>query len=101
MSSQTFEVILTHEHTDFDVLALLFGASLLFPDALPVLPYGINRNVASFPALYKNHFPFLSSRELSKGTVSHAIFVDTIKANHPKGMQNETNFTVIDHHSFE
>ncbi|MBV7339507.1 CBS domain-containing protein [Chloroflexi bacterium TSY] len=101
MSKQSFEVILTHEHTDFDALASLFGAFLLFPDALPVLPYAINRNVANFLVLYKNHFPFLQPRELPKGIVRHAVLVDTAKANHPKGMQKETKFTVIDHHSFE
>jgi len=73
MRNQSYEVILTHEHTDFDALASLFGASLLFPAARPVLPHEINRNVSSFLALYKNHFP----------------------------MQEETKFTVIDHHSFE
>ncbi|MEZ4656648.1 MAG: hypothetical protein R2911_03680 [Caldilineaceae bacterium] len=39
------EVILTHEHSDFDALASLLGASLLYPNALPVLPRRINSNV--------------------------------------------------------
>lgn len=101
MPIPTYEVILTHEHTDFDALASLFGASLLFPNARPILPYEINRKVSSFLVLYKNHFPFIQPRELQKGKIEHVILVDTDKANFPKGMQDETRFTVIDHHSFD
>src|SRR5690606_38784089 len=42
------QVILTHERTDFDALASLLAASLLYPDALPVLPRRLNRNVSNF-----------------------------------------------------
>ncbi|MEZ4557105.1 MAG: CBS domain-containing protein [Caldilineaceae bacterium] len=99
MSQLEFEVILTHEHTDFDALASLLGASLLNPDAYPVLPHQLNRNVREFLALYRNHFPFLTHKELPKGHVARAIFVDTRSANWTKGMDKRTHFTVIDHHS--
>ena len=63
-SSMTeFEVILTHEHTDFDALASLLAASLLYPDAYPVLPHQLNRNVREFLALYRNHFPFVTHKD--------------------------------------
>lgn len=101
MQNEPHEVILTHEHTDFDALASLLGASLLFPHALPVLPYKLNGNVSNFLALYKNQFPFLSSRDLPKQTVDRVIFVDTRKANHPRGIQDDTQFYIIDHHSFK
>lgn len=99
MSLPTFEVILTHEHTDFDALASLLGASLIYPDAYPVLPHQLNRNVREFLALYRNHFPFLTHKELPKGHVARAIFVDTRSANWTKGMDKHTRFMVIDHHS--
>ncbi|MCE7989506.1 MAG: CBS domain-containing protein [Caldilinea sp. CFX5] len=97
----TAEVILTHEHTDFDALASLLGAALLFPGAMPLLPYQMNRNVSEFVTLYRNQFPFLHPKELPRGQVSRVIMVDTRTANQPKGIQEETQFLVIDHHSVD
>jgi len=101
MPTAPFEVILTHEHTDFDALASLLAASLLFPDALPVLPYQLNRNVYEFLTLYKNQFPFIAPKELPRGRITRAILVDTRAANVPKGTQDDTEFLVIDHHSLD
>ncbi len=92
------DVILTHEHTDFDALASLLAASLIYPDALPVLPRRLNRNVSSFLALYHNQFPFINYKELPRGTVQRAILVDTRAVNFVKGMDNTTPQTIIDHH---
>ena len=94
----TVEVILTHEHTDFDALASLLGAALLFPGAMPLLPYQMNRNVSEFVTLYRNQFPFRQPRELPRSAVSRVIMVDTRTANQPKGIQEETQFLIIDHH---
>jgi tRNA nucleotidyltransferase (CCA-adding enzyme) len=93
------EVILTHEHTDFDALASLLAASLLYPEALPVLPRKLNRNVSSFLALYHNQFPFITYKDLPRGTVKRAILVDTRAVNFVKGMDNTTPHIVIDHHA--
>ncbi len=99
MARDPLEVILTHEHTDFDAMASLLGASLIFPDALPVLPTRLNHNVRGFLALYKSSLPFLTVRELPRGPVERAIFVDTRSANWTKGMGKRTCVLVIDHHS--
>ncbi|MCB0126193.1 MAG: hypothetical protein KDE58_28240, partial [Caldilineaceae bacterium] len=77
MTAQTHSVILTHEHTDFDALASLLGAALLFSDTIPVLPYQLNRNVSEFLALYRNQFPFVEAKELPRGQVAQVILVDT------------------------
>lgn len=95
------DIILTHEHTDFDALASLLGASLLFPGSVPLLPYQLNRNVTEFVTLYRNQFPFLYPKELPRQPVSRAILVDTRSANLPKGIQDDTAFLIIDHHSVE
>ena len=99
MGSQDLDIILTHERTDFDALASMLGASLLFQDALPVLPRQMNRNVRDFLALYKNHFPFVPADEMPRGKVRRAILVDTRAANSPKGTQPDTEYIVIDHHT--
>ncbi len=92
------EVILTHEHTDFDALASLLAASLLFPNAIPVLPRQLNRNLTSFLTLYRNQFPFITYKDLSRGPIQRAILVDTRSANWVKGMDNSTPIQIIDHH---
>ena len=92
-------VILTHENADFDALASLLGAALLYPQALPVLPWKINRNVQAFLSLYRNQFPFIDPRHLPRGRVELAIVVDTRKFNAVKGMEKNTRHLVIDHHT--
>ncbi len=98
MTTNTFEVILTHEHTDFDALASMLAASLLFPGAYPVLPRQLNRNVRDFLTLYKNHFPFVTDKDLPRGVVSRAILVDARSVNWVKGMDSDTPLLLIDHH---
>ena len=46
------QLILTHENTDFDGLASQLAASKLYPEAVPVLPRQINRNLRDFLTLY-------------------------------------------------
>ena len=94
-------VILTHEHADFDALASLLGASLIFPGALPVLPRTINRNGRAFLALYKNQLPMIEPKEMPRGHVDLAILVDTDSFNAVKGMDDETQYLVIDHHTVD
>jgi len=99
MSDRTIDIILTHERTDFDALASLLAASLLFPNAQPVLPRQMNRNVRDFLALYQGSFRFVQPDDLVKGVkVRRAIIVDTRAANSPRGTQPDTEYIVIDHH---
>jgi tRNA nucleotidyltransferase (CCA-adding enzyme) len=98
METDGLAVILTHEHTDFDALASLLAASLLFPNATSVLPGQLNRNVAEFVALYRNQFPFLRARELPRRPISRVILVDTRTANQPRNVRKEAAYLVIDHH---
>ena len=88
-------VILTHENADFDALASLLGAALLYPQAQPVHPWKINRNVQAFLSLYRNQFPFIDPRHLPRGRVELAIVVDTRKFNAVKGMDKNTRHLVI------
>ncbi len=92
-------VILTHEYTDFDALASLLGAHLLYPQALPVLPRQMNRNVREFAHLFKGALPFIEPDDLPKHQhVDDAILVDTRSANWVRGMDDATQVLVIDHH---
>ncbi|MFN8464692.1 MAG: CBS domain-containing protein [Caldilineaceae bacterium] len=97
--NRTFDIIVTHERTDFDALASLLGAALLFPEAYPVLPRQLNRNVREFLALYHNHFRFISADDLPRGRVGRTFVVDARTANSPRGTQHDTEYIIIDHHA--
>lgn len=92
-------VILTHEHADFDALASLLGASLLMPDAVPVLPRRLNRNVTDFLTIYGGQLPFVEPNTLTRKQIDWATLVDTQSAQYPRGMGPETRIQVIDHHT--
>ena len=69
-------VILTHEQADFDAVASLWAASLLEPEALPVLPRRINRNVRGYLTLYggTSSLAFLRSDLLVKAHAQQLHF---------------------------
>lgn len=98
MAGRDLELILTHEHTDFDALASLLGASLLFPSAVPVLPRQMNRNVREFLALYPSHLPFLHADDLPKARIARIVLVDTRALSAPRGLAEGCEVQVIDHH---
>lgn len=92
-------VILTHEHADFDAVASLLGAALLMPDAVPVLPRKVNRNVADFLTIYGGQLPFVEAETLPRRRIEWATLVDTQSAQYPRGTVRETRIQVIDHHA--
>ncbi len=98
MSNEQFTVILTHEHTDFDALASMLAASRLYPDAIPVLPRALNRNLKSFLSLYRNALPFRRQEEIPRKRIDYAIVVDTQAFSTIKGMKPDTPGQFIDHH---
>ncbi len=97
-----FVPILTHTHADFDALASLLAAGLLYPQATPVLPRQLGRSVGDFLTLYRNLFPFLTAEEwasrVGRDKVARAIVVDTQSFDYVKGMTDETPRHIIDHH---
>ena len=95
---QDMEVILTHEHADFDAMASLLAASKLHPDAIPVLPRNLNRNLQDFLTLYRSALPFRTADELPRRRVSLGIFVDCQSAQLVRGMTQKTPVRIIDHH---
>lgn len=98
---RTIQVILTHEHTDFDGLASLLAASKLFVDAIPVLPRRPNRNLQHFLTLYWDAFPFVLPDDLPRARVRRTIMVDTQSIITVKGMDADTQIHFIDHHRLD
>ncbi|MEK6587493.1 MAG: CBS domain-containing protein [Chloroflexota bacterium] len=94
-------VILTHEQADFDAVASLWAASLLEPEALPVLPRRINRNVRGYLTLYGEHFSFDEAGDLRYRDLNRLTIVDTQAPASAKGLTSRTAVRLIDHHPRE
>ncbi len=91
-------VILTHEQADFDALAAMLGAYLIFDDYQPVLPRRLNRNTRGFYTLYGSELPFIEARDLPAEPIENVVLVDTQSMITLKGLTNSTSIQVIDHH---
>ncbi len=93
------QLILTHENTDFDGLASQLAAWKLYPQAKPVLPRRPNRNLRDFLILYWDELPFIRYEDLPRrAEVDRIILVDTQTLVTPRGMSDETQVQIIDHH---
>jgi len=95
-------LIVTHDNADFDAIASLLGAAKLYPDAVPVIPRRVNRNVRDFLHLYWDEFPFFRPQDvLAKKSVrvTRVTLVDSQHIPSLKGIDEKTHFHVIDHHA--
>lgn len=70
-------IVTTHRGTDFDALASVVAASLLYPDIVAVLPASLNPNVRSFLSLHRDLFDFCRSAEIDLNAVDKLVVVDT------------------------
>lgn len=98
------DIITTHKNVDFDALASVMAAKLLYPDALPVLPKAINPNVKGFLSIHKDIFDSYSFSEIEISDVNKIIIVDTNNWSRLDGatssLKNKKGLEVIiwDHH---
>ncbi len=96
-------IVTTHKGTDFDGLASLIAATMIYPDAVPVLPKSINANVRAFVAIHKDLFTILHPREIDFDEVTQLIVVDTNSWNRLEGMdalkgRDDVTIHIWDHH---
>jgi tRNA nucleotidyltransferase (CCA-adding enzyme) len=70
------QVVTTHKNTDFDALASTIAASILYPEAVPVLPKNTNPNVKAFLSIHKDIFKTSSFDDISLDDVKRLIVVD-------------------------
>ncbi|MBU8849002.1 MAG: CBS domain-containing protein [Desulfobacterales bacterium] len=96
-------IITTHKGSDFDALASLVAASLLYPDAKPVLPMSINANLKSFLSIHKDMFDLYSPKDIVFEQVKTLVVVDTHSWDRLEGMEplkdrQDLEIIVWDHH---
>lgn len=92
------QIILTHLNADFDAIASLLGAHKLDPEATPVLPARLNRNVREFLALYRNGLPLVDAEDLGDWNVDAVLLVDTQRLPDHKGLARDVPLRILDHH---
>ncbi len=97
-------IITTHKGSDFDALASLVAAAVLYPDAKPVLPTSINVNLKAFLAIHKDLFDFFAPKDITIEHVEKLIVVDTHSWDRLDGMKQlmekkDLEIIVWDHHS--
>ncbi|MEM7345342.1 MAG: CBS domain-containing protein, partial [Chloroflexota bacterium] len=91
-------VIVTHPNADFDAVASLLAVWRLHPDALPLLPNTLNRNVRNFITLHENQLPFFHLSELPRKPIDHLTIVDSQQVPDLKGLVKNPTVHIIDHH---
>jgi tRNA nucleotidyltransferase (CCA-adding enzyme) len=100
-------IITTHKGTDFDALASVVAANLLYPGMVTVLPGSLNPNVRAFLSLHKDLFDFCTPDKISFGEVCKLTVVDTNRWDRLDDRLNllkkDPNLEIIvfDHHTNE
>jgi len=96
-------IVTTHKNTDFDALASVIAATLLFPGAIAVLPKTLNPNVKAFLSIHKDLFSFQTPADVDLNAVTRLIVVDTSHWNRLDRMDPLKNrpgleILLFDHH---
>ena len=97
------QIAATHTGSDFDALASLVAASVLYPEAKLILPNSINPNLKTFLSIHKDLFNFYSSRDIDINKVKSLIVVDTSSWKRLDGLQSlrqkkDLEIILFDHH---
>lgn len=97
------KIITTHKNSDFDALASLAAAKVLYPDARAVLPTSINENLKAFLAIHKDLFDFYYPKDITMDHVETLILVDTHSWKRLEGMKeletrDDLEIIIWDHH---
>ncbi|HNB51052.1 MAG TPA: CBS domain-containing protein [Anaerolineales bacterium] len=72
---------------------------MLDPEARPVLPQRLNRNVRAFLTIYGPQLPFVERDDLVKTPIESITLVDTQSLISLRGMTPQTRVQVVDHHA--
>jgi tRNA nucleotidyltransferase (CCA-adding enzyme) len=69
-------IVTTHKGTDFDALASIVAANLLYPGIVTTLPGSLNPNVRAFLSLHKDLLGFCRSEDIDPDKVDKLTVVD-------------------------
>lgn len=97
------QIITTHRSTDFDGFASVVAGTILYPDAIPILPKTLNPNLRAFLSIHKDLFETRTIDDIDLTQVTRLIVVDTNKwarLEKLKGVKDNQNLEIFiwDHH---
>ncbi len=95
------QVIITHKNVDFDALASVAAAAMLYEESKPVLPTTVNQNVHSFLSIHKNIFSFEAMKNLDQQQIDRLIVVDTNRWARLEGVKYLTQRTDLEIHLWD
>jgi len=97
------EIIIGHNNIDFDCLASMLAAKLLYPNSKLVLPKNVARDMRDFINMYKDVFNFIKEDEVDLEKIATIIIVDTHSSNRIGKFKDyikssEIEVIIYDHH---
>ncbi|UCD83014.1 MAG: CBS domain-containing protein [Desulfobacterales bacterium] len=69
-------IVTTHKNTDFDALASVIAATLLYPGSISVLPKNLNPNVKAFLSIHKDLLQVSKLDDINPAEITRLIVVD-------------------------
>jgi len=98
------QIVTSHKQTDFDALASIVAATLLYPGSVGVVPKETSRNVSRFLSTHKTAFNLILPQEVEHDKVSRLIVVDTAswqRLDRMDKLKKRTNLDIHlwDHHA--
>ena len=96
-------IVTTHKNTDFDALASVIAATLLYPESVPVLPKSLNPNVKAFLSIHKDLLEVSTVDDINLAEVTRLIVVDVNcweRLDRLTNLKNRSNLEIFlwDHH---
>jgi len=95
------EVIITHTNADFDALACVVAARKLYPEAIAVLPTGLDRNVREFYTLHQDLLGLVQPRDVEQDAVTRLIVVETRQAKRLGEFQRVAEDPTVELHVYD
>jgi tRNA nucleotidyltransferase (CCA-adding enzyme) len=97
------DIVTTHRNTDFDAFASVIAGSILYPEAVPVLPKNMNPNVKAFLSMHKDMFPLFHPDEVAIENTTRLIVMDVNRWQRLEGMKvlrerSDIEIHLWDHH---
>jgi tRNA nucleotidyltransferase (CCA-adding enzyme) len=94
-------LIVTHEQPDFDALASVALATVLYPGAVGTLSGQVEGSIDELLRLYRDHVPLVEAEEIDLDEVSALVVVDTAERSRLgrfAELVGRVPITVFDHH---
>jgi nanoRNase/pAp phosphatase (c-di-AMP/oligoRNAs hydrolase)/CBS domain-containing protein len=70
------QTVTTHKNTDFDALASVIAATMLYPGSIPILPKNLNPNVKAFLSIHKDLLEVRTVDDINLDDITRLIVVD-------------------------